>query len=609
MTYLQTALRAALLGIACLAGPFAAAHASAPLSSEAAWTHLEEMEKQGVQRDPFWAQAFWTQAMRSQDPDDRAEELRWALRFDPELTAARWELCRLYLRNRDEEFAQQALLAGRQAVHSFLAQQRIAVWVLTVGGGALLVGFVLVALITIARTVPRLHHGVWERLLFLPRELRWGAALLTVLLPVAVAITLPPTAVVLWLLVLGTVGAWPFLETPARRACIVALVLVVTAPAGLAMWTRLAQPSQPGSYLRTLWAAQTTADPDGSFRPSRVPAPALKDAAYHASLALTARRAHRYEEAVEHLERAIELDPDRWVYHNNLGNALLLAGDVDDALDVYAIAARLAPKQPLVHVNEAQAWMRKLRFTRADEALEEAARLGYHLPRVLNTGPSDIIVRDRGLDAAQLWIRFAQGHRGTDELSWGRVAQMTLAPIVPLRPVWLSLTLLLALHFASRSRTLPRSHFCAGCGRPICRKCHYRVLRRSLCAECNAIRREVRAPLKREELLLRRRRRIVRWPRLLGFLVSLLLPGAGYLFVGAPRRAVFALVTGIALLLIAGAGTIWPDSPTTLPADRGTWSVWIPIALYTLMAIASARTYARFKDRSQIVGLSEARSS
>jgi hypothetical protein len=189
-----------------------------------------------------------------------------------------------------------------------------------------------------------------------------------------------------------------------------------------------------------------------------------------------------------------------------------------------------------------------------------------------------------------------------DAISWRAAGWMAAAPLVPLRPAWLSVVLLLALSFAAQSRTLPRIHSCATCGRPICRKCHYRIARQSLCAECNSIRSEVRAPIKREELLRTRRRRLVRWPLLGGLVLSLAVPGTGLLLAGAPKRAAMSLLIAAAILLTSGTGAFWPDAGTGLAVPPRVLVPWLPGALYALLALISARAYFRYADRVRAVG-------
>jgi hypothetical protein len=142
-----------------------------------------------------------------------------------------------------------------------------------------------------------------------------------------------------------------------------------------------------------------------------------------------------------------------------------------------------------------------------------------------------------------------------------------------MRPAFLSLPLFLALWWVALARTLPRASRCSGCGTLICRKCHYRLLRRSYCGECYAILREVRAPLRRVALLDERRRRAGAVTQPLLLLLAALIPGSGHALHGAHRRAAFYLTVATLLVLAAGAGTLWPDpgAPIVDPGRSGRW--------------------------------------
>jgi hypothetical protein len=122
----------------------------------------------------------------------------------------------------------------------------------------------------------------------------------------------------------------------------------------------------------------------------------------------------------------------------------------------------------------------------------------------------------------------------------------------------------------------------------ICRKCHYRVLRRSYCGECYAILREIRAPLKRVELLDSRRRRAGALTYPLRLALAVLVPGSGHALHGAHRRAFLYLAGTALLILIAGAGGLWPDpgAPIEGAGGAGRWiafgAAWIALGALSL---------------------------
>ncbi|MBZ0269818.1 tetratricopeptide repeat protein, partial [bacterium] len=500
----------------------------------AAHARLEEMANAGVLRDALWANAYWARARAATDDTARAGDLQWALRFDPELNGARWDLVALRARQRDGEALTLLVDALRVGFGTFPGQQRALVWALTLVFGALAATLTALTLLAAARTVPRIHHAIHERLSFLPGEIRSGAALLTLLVPLILPFTLAPTAALFWLLLFGTVGGWTLMSVGERRIGIAALLVMLASPVVLSGWTRILEPGLPTNYLHALWASQRSADTRDAARLDRAPATLSEnDPAHWASLALVERRRGQFRRAEEALRRATTLAPDEWSYWNNLGNVQLLNGDPDRALASYRKAHELAPGEPLVFVNQAQARVQKLEFAKADAAMDEAGRLGYRLPPLAQ---GEGLPRDRVLESAALWARFAKGRGTSSGLSPARTLEMTMSLLLPVRPHWMSIPLLLAIWYVSLVRTLPRSFACSSCGKSICRKCHYRVMRRSLCAHCHAIRRDVHAPLRRQQLLHDRQRRVSRWGRALSILLSVLVPGSGLAVRGLPRR-------------------------------------------------------------------------
>ncbi len=581
---------AVLLLVALLTGSADPAPA-ATLDDSNARAHLEEMERRGVLRDSIWAQAYWARSRSAPSTTARVADLRWTLRFDPELNAARWELAGLLLKQRDPEFSTHAVEAVRSAIRTFPGQQRIALWLFTLGIGVTFTVLIVMTTLAIAKTIARLHHAIRERLLFLPIEARAGAALLTLALPLVLAATLPPTAALFWALLYGAVGAWSMLDKRERRTAVATLVLLALSPLALLGWSHLTAPGDPSSYLHALWSAQSSADPASGQRVGgKAPVDAPKDADYWASLALVQRRQGRYAMARRHLEKACELAPRDWRYVNNLGNVQLLDGDADAALATYRRGQEFAPREPLLRVNEAQAWVQKLQFNRADEALAEANRLGYRLPNLLNSDANDVIVRDRTLSSSVLWSRFLHGESAQHALSVPRAAGLLLALPFPLEPRWVSLALFLVIGYCGMARGLPRAFSCDTCGKSICRKCHYRVQRQSLCGHCYAIRRDVKAPLIRQQMMDDRRRSVTRWTRLLGAVVSFLAPGSGHAIRGRRGPAQRMLALAAVLVLTATAGILWPD-PTpnqpglpSLPWLIGIGAVYAGLALLSLRA-------------------------
>lgn len=559
--------------------------AEPPLTDVDAESRLQSMELQGLQRDPFWAHAYWSRSRQAPTVSARVADLRWAIRLDPELFDARWELCWLLLRRHDASFVPELVDTGTRLASSFAGQRRLALVLFTVFGGALLLSLVLLASLAILKNVSRLRHALLERLRFLPGEMRGPAAILTIASPIAISLTLPPTAAAFWGILLGAAATWTFLDRWERRACVTAMTALLVAPIFLSAWTRLVLPVLPTTYLHALWDVQASSDPRaGSVLADLAPPAAHGDPDWFASLALDDRRAGRWAQAEARLQRAIEIAPRQWSYVNNLGNVKLLAGDVDGALEAYSKACTLAPHEPLPRVNEAQAWMRKLEFHKADQALAEASALGFHMPPSSMGSSDKVLVRDQGLDAWSVWRRLALGQGLDQSLPLGRAFSIASGVIFPFRPIWISFPLFLTVWWVALARHLPRVSLCATCGTPICRKCHYRTLRRSLCADCHAIRREVHAPLKRQELLDERRRRKSLVPNLVTLVFAAVLPGSGHVIRGAPRRATGLVLAALCVALAARHGAL--SGSSFVPAAKQ-GSIHVALLLYLLLGAIS----------------------
>jgi len=137
----------------------------------------------------------------------------------------------------------------------------------------------------------------------------------------------------------------------------------------------------------------------------------------------------------------------------------------------------------------------------------------------------------------------------------------------------------------------------------VCRKCHYRVQRRSLCRDCWAIRGEIQAPLKRQELMGARRSRRSRLENAIAILASLLVPGAGFYLGRAYRAAVVAAVAIVALWLVATAGVTFPDPVAELnrvPAADRALPPLVIIAALSLMSLRAGTRRPRFEEEAAL---------
>ncbi|MGD0745743.1 MAG: tetratricopeptide repeat protein, partial [Verrucomicrobiota bacterium] len=97
----------------------------------------------------------------------------------------------------------------------------------------------------------------------------------------------------------------------------------------------------------------------------------------HDSLGIALFQKGNVDEAVAHLQKALEIKPDYALAHNNLGNALLEKGKVDEAIVHYQMALEIEPDYADAHYNLGNALVQK---GNADEAI-------VHFQKALQTYP------------------------------------------------------------------------------------------------------------------------------------------------------------------------------------------------------------------------------
>ena len=95
----------------------------------------------------------------------------------------------------------------------------------------------------------------------------------------------------------------------------------------------------------------------------------------HDSLGNALLRAGRLQDAIRHYEQALQIKPDYAVAHDNLGNALLQAGRLQDAIGHYEQALRIKPDDAVEHYNLGNALLQAGRLQDAIGHYEQALRI------------------------------------------------------------------------------------------------------------------------------------------------------------------------------------------------------------------------------------------
>ncbi len=114
-------------------------------------------------------------------------------------------------------------------------------------------------------------------------------------------------------------------------------------------------------------------------------AQAPRNAAALNAAGLLLRQAEQFEAAQEYLRQAIAADPTEAAYHANLGEAYRGLGKLEEGIDCYLEALRLAPHEPVVHHHLGLLYEQAERYDDAAASYEQAAALRsdaetyYHL--------------------------------------------------------------------------------------------------------------------------------------------------------------------------------------------------------------------------------------
>ena len=150
-------------------------------------------------------------------------------------------------------------------------------------------------------------------------------------------------------------GVWRLLEFEARglgsaQATVCGLLLGVL---GVLSWQRAAVFRDD----RTLWRHTLTKNP-GCWMA-------------HNNLGTLLQNRGELDEAIEHLERVLQLKPDSAQTHNNLGNALSDQGKLDQAVQHYQRAIQLNPDFAKAHMNFGNALAK---LGKRDEAIQQFER-------------------------------------------------------------------------------------------------------------------------------------------------------------------------------------------------------------------------------------------
>jgi tetratricopeptide (TPR) repeat protein len=292
-------------------------------------------------------------------------------------------------------------------------------------------------------------------------------------------------------------------------------------------------------------------------------------------------------------------DVPPWVVETNVGNALLMAGQPEQAMVHYRRAIEIEPSAFEPHYDLALAQARRGEYILADAEFERASRIDLNRMRALTrTGdrfePSSSV--DALWTASDLWA-YTLRHPGPD------VPPRLLSGLLPLRsPLWTAPIVIFAV-FAGLSagrwmRRLIRVHECYQCGGPVCRRCLARLDRRAYCHRCAEALGGMSSGEATRLLLRRLLEEKPAWSAQLVRALAPFVPGVGPASFGSPGTAFLSgSIAGASCALLTYP--IWGESILNGPwADPlGAWirSLGVLTLLISIVASAAGVRHARHR--------------
>ncbi|HZQ70767.1 MAG TPA: FG-GAP-like repeat-containing protein [Terriglobales bacterium] len=141
------------------------------------------------------------------------------------------------------------------------------------------------------------------------------------------------------------------------------------------------------------------------------------------NLGIVATREQRFEDAVQHFQRALELNPEHLIALDNLGNAYRELKQWDKAQQVLERAVSVAPEDPEANYNLGMVLAQKNDTARAEEFLKKSLQFRPDYPEALNNLGILYLRTERVDEAVALFEKCIQVQPGFDKsyLSLARV--------------------------------------------------------------------------------------------------------------------------------------------------------------------------------------------
>ena len=466
----------------------------------------------------------------------------YAEKFSPDLPAAtkvraqaQWSRNRLHIHHLIAGYAV-GFLKQLKHLESLSALLASVVFSLV---GAFFITFVFYSLSAAIKYVPLAYHDLSHLLpAVVPRAAGSGWALIVFLLPLFFRVSLF-WVLCYWLLLLlayqtkkehaVTIGFFIFLS-------FIPWLLSVGSSSLVAPQTQL---------VKTLWKVNYEKWSDRENEYLKVYTEANpKDAEVFFTLGLIHKRDKDYQGAEFYYQKALEIKPEYYPAHVNLGNVYCATKKLDQAINEYNKAISLEPSRSIAHLNLSRTYLQKFMFAESEAAFMNARKLDKSLVdyflATYTEHPNRMVI-DEPLSRFVILDKAFSGpieHRGLSLQLWD-----LLFKGIPFSYGWTAaVALIIGSLMLLKNNQFQHAKSCVTCGKTFCKKCQRITAQGRSCRQCMNIleNREWIDPTLREEKLLEIKR-YMRWQTAVTRFFTMILPGAGLIWKGY-------LVTGLICL-------------------------------------------------------------
>ena len=426
--------------------------------------------------------------------------------------------------------------------------------------GAFFITFVFYSVSAAIKYAPLAYHDLSHFLpAVLPRAACMGWALIVFLLPLFLRVSL------FWVLCYWLLLLLAYQNKKEQAITISFFILLAFTPWLLSVGSSsLVAPQIP--LVKALWKANYEKGSDQETEYLKVYTGAHpEDAEAFFTLGLTHKKEKDYQGAEFYYQKALEIKPEYYNAHVNLGNVYCVTKKLDQAINEYNKAISLEPSSCTAHLNLSRTYLQKFMFKESEAEFMNARKLDRSLVdyflttytehpnrMVIDETLSRQVILDKAFSppyehrvlSLQLWDLLFRGM----PLSYGWAAAVAL--------IIGSLMLL-------KNNRFQNARSCVTCGKTFCKRCQRITAQGSSCRQCLNItdNNEELDPALREEKLLAIKKHLRRQTLITRFF-TLVFPGAvflwkGYLVAGVIFIFCFTFFSFKTLLGALGIECLW----------------------------------------------------